>query len=100
LEEGFVILARLLARALSRHDIALKYMDISKDAVELLLKPAKGKEKLVLSVAETSEIMGISKNTVYELIRQKKLPSITFGKRILVPKVRLIEALNQIGVSD
>ena len=50
-------------------------------------------ERLTLSVAEAAKVLGISRNTAYELVRQEQIPSIRFGKRILIPKKRLIAML-------
>jgi len=52
------------------------------------------KGRLTMSVQEAAKALGIGRNTAYELIRQKKLPSIRLGKRIVVSKSaleRLIE---------
>ena len=50
-------------------------------------------ERLTLSVAEAAKVLGISRNTAYELVRQEQIPSIRFGKRILIPRKRLIAML-------
>ena len=41
--------------------------------------------KLTLSVREAAELIGISKPKVYELIRNRVIPSIHIGKKIVVP---------------
>lgn len=46
-------------------------------------------EALTLSVGEVSKIMGLSRNSVYELIRTSQIPSMKFGKRILIPLKKL-----------
>ena len=50
-------------------------------------------ERLTLSVAEAARVLGISRNTAYELVRQDQIPYIRFGKRILIPRKRLIAML-------
>ena len=42
--------------------------------------------RLVLSVAETAEVLGISDDLVYELIHRGLLPCLHFGRRKLVPR--------------
>jgi len=42
-------------------------------------------ERLVYSVDETSKMLGISRNLCYRLCRQKKLPVLFLGKRMLCP---------------
>lgn len=41
---------------------------------------------LFASVAETSELLGISDDLVYDLISRGELPASTFGRRKLVPR--------------
>lgn len=43
-------------------------------------------EKLALSVAETAAVLGVSKPTVYELLRQDGFPRLKVGARTLIPK--------------
>jgi len=57
-------------------------------------------ERLTLSVAEAAKILGISRNTAYELVKQKQIPYIRFGKRILIPRKRLEQILEGKEVSD
>jgi len=46
-------------------------------------------EKLAYSVQETAEAIGLHPNTVYELIKNGRLPAITLGRKILVSKIEL-----------
>jgi len=46
-------------------------------------------ERLTYSVGEVATILGISRNTAYEGVRTGDIPSISVGKRILVPKAAL-----------
>jgi excisionase family DNA binding protein len=41
--------------------------------------------KLVLTVPETAEVLGISRGLAYDLIRRGTIPSLRLGKRIVVP---------------
>jgi excisionase family DNA binding protein len=53
-------------------------------------------EPLCLSVPEAAKILGISRGLAYELARSHKLPAIRLGRRLLVPKTRLEQMLNQL----
>ncbi len=49
-------------------------------------------DRPALSVAETADLLGISRWLVQQGVRDGSLPSVRVGRRILIPKVRL-EAL-------
>ncbi len=40
-------------------------------------------------------MLGISRNFAYELVKQKQLPVIKFGKRILIPRIALEKMLEK-----
>lgn len=46
-------------------------------------------ERPALSVAETAELLGISRWLVQQAVRDGSLPSVRVGRRILIPKVQL-----------
>lgn len=50
-------------------------------------------EKDILTVPDVIRLLRIGKNTVYNLIKSGKIKSIRQGKKIIVPKVCLIEYL-------
>jgi excisionase family DNA binding protein len=50
-------------------------------------------ERLVLSVGEAAGLLGISRALAYELVARGELPSIRLGRRLVVPKVALLEML-------
>ena len=50
-------------------------------------------ERLCVTVPEAAKMLGISRNFAYQLVREGKLPSIRFGKRILIPKAALEKML-------
>ena len=56
-----------------------------------------GVERLCLTVPEAAEMLGLSRNNAYKLVKEKQLPSIKFGKRILIPRVALGKMLEKIG---
>ena len=46
---------------------------------------------LMLSVPEVGEVLGISRAGAYELVRSKGFPHMRIGTRILVPKDKFIQ---------
>jgi excisionase family DNA binding protein len=47
-------------------------------------------ERLVLTVAEAGELLGISRAFAYELVARGELPVIRLGRRVVVPKAALL----------
>lgn len=45
---------------------------------------------LMLSVSLVAKVLGISRTSTYDLVKEKDFPSITIGTRIIVPKDELI----------
>ena len=56
-------------------------------------------KRLCITVPEAAEMLGISRNFAYELVKQGQLPVIRFGKRLLIPKVGLERMLEK-GVEN
>ena len=54
--------------------------------------------RLCVTVPEAAKMLGISRNFCYQLVREGKLPSIRFGKRILIPLAALEKMLEEGGV--
>ena len=50
-------------------------------------------ERLALTVSEAGALLGISRALAYELVARGELPSIRLGRRLVVPKVALLEML-------
>jgi excisionase family DNA binding protein len=59
----------------------------------------RSEDRLVYSVAEAGELLGISRAFAYELVARGELPVIRLGRRRLVPKIALI-ALVEKGQSE
>lgn len=56
---------------------------------------------LTLSVPEVAAVLGISRAGAYDLVHSASFPKVKIGKRILVPKDKLIEWLDaQVEVED
>ena len=47
-------------------------------------------ERLVYTVQEAGELLGISRAFAYELVARGELPVIRLGRRRLIPKVALV----------
>ena len=50
---------------------------------------------LILSVDELAKILGIGRNTAYDLIRCGRLRSVRIGHKIRIPKDSLLEFLQE-----
>jgi excisionase family DNA binding protein len=51
-------------------------------------------DRLTLTVEETARLLGISRSTAYECVRTGELPSVNFGRRVLIPRHRLQRLLD------
>ena len=51
--------------------------------------------RLCVTVPEAAVMLGISRNFAYQLVGEGKLPSIRFGKRILIPRIALEKRLEK-----
>jgi len=47
--------------------------------------------RLVLTVAEAADRLGISSDLAYDLVARGALPSLRLGRRIVIPRVALLE---------
>jgi excisionase family DNA binding protein len=54
-------------------------------------------ERLTISVEDAAHLLGISRGLAYEAARRGELPVIRLGRRLLVPRARLLEL---VGTSD
>lgn len=50
---------------------------------------------LFINAETLSDVLGISKSSAYELMREEGFPSVRISSRIVVPKEALIEWINQ-----
>lgn len=48
-----------------------------------------GARRSAFSVEQAAQILGLSRGKTYEMVRERRIPSIRFGRRILVPRVAL-----------
>ena len=54
-------------------------------------------EPLVISVEDAARMLGISRGLAYEAARTGAIPALRIGRRLLVPRARLLEL---VGASD
>jgi excisionase family DNA binding protein len=52
-------------------------------------------KKLTITVEEAARLLGISRGLAYEMVRVGRIPSIRFGKRLVVPKAALEKMINE-----
>jgi len=57
-------------------------------------------ERLTLTVEEAGELLGISRSLAYEMARTGALPTLRFGKRIVVPKKAVENMLDRSAPSS
>jgi excisionase family DNA binding protein len=50
-----------------------------------------------VSVAHAAKLLGVSRSAAYRAAASGQLPTITFGRRLLVPTSRLLEMLGLSG---
>lgn len=82
-------------KRLGRYDIAL--FDGTTVAIRLTLpEPPRSQPKaeaLTLTVTEAADLLGISRGAAYQAVRDGHIPHVTIGRRILVPRERLLKLL-------
>jgi len=49
--------------------------------------------RLTLTVNEAAKMLGISRGLAYEMVKMGKIPSVHFGKRVLIPRSALAKLL-------
>jgi len=55
-------------------------------------------KRLCITVPEAADMLGISRNFAYELVKRQELPVVKFGKRLLIPRVALEKRLEQCDI--
>ena len=58
------------------------------------------KERATLTIPEVGRILGIGRQTAYEMARQGKIPVLRLGRKLLVPKVALERMLAEAGQAE
>ena len=55
-------------------------------------------DKLLLNVTEASELLNVSKDIVYRLAKEKRIPTITWCRKILIPRQALEMMLREVRI--
>jgi excisionase family DNA binding protein len=50
---------------------------------------------LTMTIEEAGKLLGVSRGLAYEAARRGGLPTISLGRRLLVPRARLLELLGE-----
>ena len=50
---------------------------------------------LMLSVSQVADVLGIGRTNAYELVKEKDFPSLNIGSRIVVPKDKFIQWIEE-----
>ena len=50
-------------------------------------------EKTTFTVLEVQRLLGLSRNSVYDAIRRREIPSLKIGRRIIVPALAIQQLL-------
>ena len=56
-------------------------------------------EPLTFTVEQAAQLLGIARGSAYEAARRGELPTIRLGRRLLVPRARLLELVGATDVS-
>ena len=54
-------------------------------------------ESAVFTVSEAARLLRISRNSAFKAARQGELPTLRFGRRLVVPKAKLLKMLGEAG---
>ena len=93
--DGLKILAKIIVREISQESVnSEKHVSKGQNYRSGAAGFLQDEGKLALSVSEVSKLLGLSRNVTYELIRTSQIPSVKFGRRILVPRIKLEMALS------
>ena len=100
LEEGLRILARIIARKILKERSlpdGSPHRESSDPPRHSHQGTTAGKpgEPLAASVKEAAKMLGLSRASAYEAVRTGQIPSLRFGKRIVIPRAGLNRMLSQ-----
>lgn len=59
-----------------------------------MIDKTNAKEKLTLTVGEAAELLGVSRPTVYVLMRAEGFPAFKIGRRTLISRAGLADWIN------
>lgn len=98
-EDGFRLLALRIARIIIQ--------EFQRQAIGVRIDPRQRlardfefpfeSRKLTFSVVEAAKLLGISRPAAYQAVSSNQIPSIRFGRRIVIPRAALERMLNEMG---
>lgn len=53
-------------------------------------------ERMTWTAAEVAQVIGISKNAVYDAVERNRIPHVRLGRRVLFPKQPVLDWLNKV----
>ena len=100
LEDTPSILVRMVTKTVLREKLLLErsqYEEYRASTARTYQVTTAGRpdEPLALSVKAVARISGLSRASAYEAVRTGQIPSLRFGKRIVVPRAALNRMLSQ-----
>ncbi len=100
LEDALATLTRMITRSVLRGRLRFarsqdKEQNDSAVCFDRIRAAAKPDEPLTLSVQAAARTLGLSRASTYAAIRAGQIPSIRFGKRIVIPRVAVDTMLSQ-----
>jgi excisionase family DNA binding protein len=102
LEDALSILVRMITKAVLRERSLLEISQ-HRECRDLgarthqVTSVGESDEPLTLSVEAAARILGLSRVSAYEAVRTGQIPSLRFGRRIVIPRAALNRMLSQAG---
>jgi excisionase family DNA binding protein len=98
MEDGLVVFARVIAKLLwaekatqgERATMSVRCQEVMKTKASLSEDQS---HPIAISVGEAAKLLGLSRASAYEAVHTGQLPSIRFGKRIIIPRAALEKVL-------
>jgi excisionase family DNA binding protein len=56
-------------------------------------------DALTISVERAGELLGISRASAYEAVKQGRIPHLRFGRKLVVPRVAVERMISEAGVA-
>ncbi|MGD9118064.1 MAG: helix-turn-helix domain-containing protein [Dehalococcoidia bacterium] len=96
LENGLIVLARIIARVYLKEKLLSERIDQEKvrESTGTTIVKTESDSPLVVSVQKAANLLGISRNATYEAVRIGEIPSIKIGRRVIIPRAALMKMLS------
>jgi excisionase family DNA binding protein len=103
LENSINILARMIVKAVMAELLSQERIFDQMGGSLTAIMSAKASttdqegKRLVFSVAEAAQLLGVSRPNAYNLVHTGQIPCIRYGRRMLIPRVALMKMLEEVG---